>query len=81
VPTSSTKPIEHTIGRVDAAARFRGTSRNSAARVHYRSDSASGPLAGESIGIAPLCDRCLLYRERFDGFVRTTIMIRDGAVL
>jgi hypothetical protein len=57
-----------------------------AARVHYRSDSANGLRAGESIGIALLCDRSVLYRERFDGFVLrrrdgTTITIRDGAVL
>jgi hypothetical protein len=41
---------------------------------------------GESIGIALLCDRTVLCRERFDGFVlrhrdETTITTRDGAVL
>jgi hypothetical protein len=54
--------------------------------VHYRSDSANGLRAGESIGIALLCDRSVLYRERFDGFVLkrrdgNTVTIRDGAIL
>ena len=57
-----------------------------AARVHYRSDSANGLLAGEAIGISLLCDRSVLYREQFDGFVLkrrggNTVTIRDGALL
>jgi hypothetical protein len=57
-----------------------------AARVHYRSDSANGLRTGEEVGIALLCDRSVLYRERFDGFVLNRrdgnmAMIRDGAVL
>jgi hypothetical protein len=57
-----------------------------AARVHYRSDSANGLTAGEVVGIALLCDRSVLYRERFGGFVLrlrdgTAITIRDGAVI
>ena len=57
-----------------------------AARVHYRSDSANGLRAGEEVGIALLCDRSVLYRERFDGFVLNrrdgnTVRIRDGALL
>jgi hypothetical protein len=75
-----------TLGReIDKLASNIAFGRN-AARVHYRSDSANGLLAGEAIGIALLCDRSVLYRERFDGFVLkrrdgTTITIRDGAVL
>jgi hypothetical protein len=75
-----------TLGReIDKLASNIAFGRN-AARVHYRSDSANGLLAGESIGIALLCDRSVLYRERFDGFVLrrrdgNTVAIRDGALL
>jgi hypothetical protein len=75
-----------TLGReIDKLASNIAFGRN-AARVHYRSDSANGLRAGEAIGIALLCDRSVLYRERFDGFVLkrrngNTVTIRDGALL
>jgi hypothetical protein len=56
-----------------------------AARVHYRSDSVAGLLAGEAQGIALLSDYSRTFNERFDGFVLTTfegkrLRIRNGAV-
>jgi hypothetical protein len=56
-----------------------------AARVHYRSDSEAGLLAGEAQGIALLSDYSRTFNERFDGFTLTTfegkrLRIRNGAV-